>query len=76
MNHIMIDDNFKDQLMRYCQQSKIPLPMYTIETHDSKIFNVSVMVRASVVGIGTATTKKQAEKNSAYNALKNLNINM
>jgi ribonuclease III len=76
MDHIMIDDNFKDQLMRYCQQSKIPLPIYTIETHDSKIFNMSVMVRESVVGIGTATTKKQAEQNSAYNALKNLNINM
>jgi len=76
MDHLMIDDNFKDQLMRYCQQSKIQLPVYTVETHDNKIFNVSVMVRDTVVGVGVASTKKQAEQNSAYNALKNLNIQM
>ncbi len=76
MDQIMVDDNFKDQLMRYCQQSKIPLPVYTVENHDSKIFNVSVMVRDAVVGMGSASTKKQAEQNSAYNALKNLNIHM
>jgi len=74
MNKIMIDDNFKDQLMRYCQQSKIPLPVYTVESHDSKTFTVSVMVNDSKVGVGTASTKKQAEQNAAQEGLKNIGI--
>jgi len=74
MNKIMIDDNFKDQLMRYCQQSKIPLPMYTVESHDSKTFTVSVTVNDSKVGTGSASTKKQAEQNAAQDGLKNIGI--
>ena len=74
MNKIMIDDNFKDQLMRYCQQSKIPLPMYTVESHDSKTFTVSVTVNDSKVGVGSASTKKQAEQNAAQEGLKNIGI--
>ena len=74
MNKIMIDDNFKDQLMRYCQQSKIPLPMYTVESHDSKTFMVSVTVNRSKVGVGSASTKKQAEQNAAQDGLKNIGI--
>lgn len=74
MNKIMIDDNFKDQLMRYCQQSKIPLPVYTVESHDSKTFTVSVTVNDSKVGMGSASTKKQAEQNAAQEGLKNIGI--
>ena len=74
MNKIMIDDNFKDQLMRYCQQSKIPLPVYTVESHDSKTFTVSVTVNGSKVGVGSASTKKQAEQNAAQYGLKILGI--
>ena len=74
MNKIMIDDNFKDQLMRYCQQSKIPLPVYTVESHDSKTFTVSVTVNGSKVGVGSASTKKQAEQNAAQYGLKILVI--
>ena len=74
MNKIMIDDNFKDQLMRYCQQSKIPLPVYTVESHDSKTFTVSVTVNDSKVGAGSASTKKQAEQNAAQEGLKNIGI--
>jgi ribonuclease-3 len=74
MNKIMIDDNFKDQLMRYCQQSKIPLPVYTVESHDSKTFTVSVTVNDSKVGVGSASTKKQAEQNAAQEGLKNIGI--
>jgi len=74
MEKIMIDDNFKDQLMRYCQQSKIPLPMYTVESHDSKTFTVSVTVNDSKVGVGSASTKKQAEQNAAQEGLKNIGV--
>lgn len=74
MEKIMIDDNFKDQLMRYCQQSKIPLPVYTVESHDSKTFTVSVTVNDSKVGVGSASTKKQAEQNAAQEGLKNIGI--
>jgi len=74
MNKIMIDDNFKDQLMRYCQQTKISLPVYTVESHDSKTFTVSVTVNDSKVGVGSASTKKQAEQNAAQEGLKNIGI--
>ena len=74
MERIMIDDNFKDQLMRYCQQSKIPLPVYTVESHDSKTFTVSVTVNDSKIGLGSASTKKQAEQNAAQEGLKNIGI--
>jgi ribonuclease-3 len=74
MNQIMVDDNFKDQLMRHCQQSKINLPVYTVESHDSKTFTVSVTVNESKVGFGSASTKKQAEQNAAQYGLKILGI--
>jgi len=74
MNQLMVDDNFKDQLMRHCQQSKINLPIYNVELHDSKMFTVSVVVNDVTVGIGLATTKKQAEQYAAQIGLKNLNV--
>lgn len=74
MDHIMVDDNYKDRLMRYCQQSKVHLPLYNVENYDSKVFYVSVFVNEQKVGLGSANNKKQAEQNAAYEALNFLNI--
>ena len=74
MEQLMIDDNFKDQLMRYCQQTKIQLPTYTVENHDSKTFLISVTVNNVKIGLGSASTKKQAEQNAAHEGLKKLGI--
>ena len=75
MNKIMIDDNYKDRLMRYCQQIKIDLPLYEIDAHTNNgVFFVSVSVDNNVVAKGSAKTKKQAEQNAAQEAIKILGI--
>ena len=56
----MFDDNFKDQLMRWCQARKLELPQYPILSHENSIFKVSVVVNSQVVGWGGDKIKKQA----------------
>jgi len=72
MNNLMIDDNFKDQLMRWCQARKIELPRYPILSHQSGIFNVSVLVNNQCIGWGSAKNKKQAEQNAARQGIARL----
>lgn len=74
MNCIMIDDNFKDQLMRYCQSNKFELPKYEINSHQDGVFDVSASVNGEVMGIGRARNKKQAEQYAAELAIKALNL--
>jgi ribonuclease-3 len=75
MNTILtVDDNFKDQLMRYCQAQKIKLPVYEIIQHDNNIFSVSVSVNGSTCGIGYAKNKKKAEQEAAGEAIRELGI--
>ena len=69
MNQLMVDDNYKDRLMRYCQQNKMELPLYNINTHNNSVFNVSVVLNGQVVASGHAKNKKQAEQNAAQQAL-------
>jgi ribonuclease-3 len=59
------DDNYKDQLMRWCQGNKKPLPIYTFEMTRSGMFCVSVEVEGTVLASGFGTTKKEAEQNAA-----------
>ena len=74
MEHLLIDDNYKDQLMRWCQSNKIELPKYPIISHHNSIFNVSVVVNGQILGYGLAKIKKQAEQFAAYQAIQHLNI--
>lgn len=69
MNNLMIDDNFKDQLMRWCQARHIELPQYVIVLHQNGIFNMSVQVNGRVIGYGSSKVKKQAEQQAAYQGL-------
>lgn len=62
---IMVDDNFKDHLMRYCQTNCLTLPEYTIVTHQDGNFLVDVFVEGIRLGRGFAKSKKQAEQNAA-----------
>lgn len=62
---IMVDDNFKDHLMRYCQSNQLKLPVYYTTNHDNGIFYMSVYVDDVCVGRGFAGNKKQAEQNAA-----------
>ena len=69
----MIDDNYKDRLMRYCQTNKFDLPIYKINYHQHGTFKVSVFVKKINMGSGIAKNKKQAEQNAAQKALEKLN---
>lgn len=65
MKSIMVDDNFKDHLMRYCQSNGLELPIYSIAAHENGIFYINVLVDNVSVGVGCAKNKKQAEQNAA-----------
>lgn len=69
----MNDDNYKDQLMRICQNKRFELPTYVIDSQVNGLFYVSVYINSYIYGRGCGTTKKQAEQVSAFEAIKNLN---
>lgn len=66
----LTDDNYKDQLMRWCQAEKLPLPEYRVDAHREGTFMVTVIVDGHESGCGFASTKKQAEQNAAQLLLK------
>jgi len=65
LNLIMIDDNFKDHLMRYCQVNNWQLPEYRVVAHHEGIFYIDIYVNNRFVSRGAAKSKKQAEQNAA-----------
>jgi ribonuclease-3 len=67
---VNLDDNYKDQLMRWCQAEKIDLPEYKVEGNVNGIFAVSLIVDGAKMGCGYSSTKKQAEQNAAELLLK------
>jgi len=69
----MNDDNYKDQLMRLCQNRRLELPVYNVDTQVNGIFYVSVLVNSYLYGRGFGNTKKQAEQVAAYEAIKTMN---
>lgn len=74
MNTIMIDDNFKDQLMRWCQTNKYNLPEYVnVSDNSNNNFHVIVRVGNTNISEGFGKSKKQAEQSAAQNAIYYLN---
>lgn len=73
---IMVDDNYKDHLMRYCQAQKLSYPQYNVNYHMNNNFGISVFVNNTYYGYGEGRTKKYAEQNAAFEALININKNM
>jgi ribonuclease-3 len=68
MNCLNIDDNFKDQLMRYCQMQKMSLPTYDCVQIGNK-FTTHVRIGEQEFGTGDGTNKKSSEQNAAYSTL-------
>jgi ribonuclease-3 len=65
------DDNYKDQLMRWCQALKYPLPDYQVTDQSANgTFFITVVIDGLSTGCGFASTKKQAEQNAAQIVLK------
>ena len=65
LNCIMIDDNYKDHLMKYCQVNNLPLPEYRVIAHEDGVFFIDAYINNNYAGRGYAKTKKQAEQNAA-----------
>ena len=65
LQSIMIDDNYKDHLMRYCQTNGLTLPDYRVTSHENGIFVIDVFVDNVFLGRGCAKSKKQAEQYAA-----------
>lgn len=65
-----IDDNYKDQLMRWCQAEKIDLPEYRVSGQVNGTFVITLLVDGIELGCGYGSTKKQAEQNVAELLLK------
>lgn len=70
----LTDDNYKDQLMRYCQANKLSHPEYRIDFHTNGIFSVSLLMDGVVCACGYAKTKKEAEQNATQIAISTMNI--
>jgi ribonuclease-3 len=66
----LVDDNYKDQLMRWCQALKYALPEYRLTGQINGQFFITVVVDGMVCSAGFASTKKQAEQNAAEIVLK------
>src|SRR6056300_576670 len=58
LDSIMVDDNFKDHLMRYCQSNRLSLPVYSILRHEGGMFYIAAFVDNVCVGQGYAKNKK------------------
>ena len=65
----LVDDNYKDQLMRWCQALKYELPEYRVDAQKNGQFLITVVDKMDC-GVGIASTKKQAEQNAAEIVLK------
>jgi ribonuclease-3 len=81
MNSIMVDDNFKDKLMRTCQVNNWQLPEYRVAAHHEGLFYIDIYINNGFVARGIAKSKKQAEQNAAcsyfhaQDEVKNYNYN-
>ena len=65
MNSIMVDDNYKDHLMRHCQVNNWPLPEYRVCAHHEGLFYIDIYIDDMFRARGAAKSKKQAEQNAA-----------
>jgi|TARA_B110000503_G_scaffold122546_1_gene187236 ribonuclease-3 len=77
LNSIMIDDNFKDKLMRHCQVNNWQLPEYRVVAHHEGLFYIDIFVNGRFISRGAAKSKKQAEQNASksfFEQLKNYNF--
>ena len=72
------DENHKSKFLEYVQAHTDFIPEYSIIKEEgpehNKLFTVEVFVNKRSLGIGKGKSKKQAEQESAKNALNNLEV--
>jgi ribonuclease-3 len=72
LNKIMIDDNFKDHLMKYCQIMNIPLPEYRVVGHHEGIFYIDTYINGQFGGRGKPRVKSKPNNWQLEHSLNNL----
>ena len=65
LDTIMVDDNFKDHLMRACQMNNWELPEYRLGAQYEGFFYIDVYINGIFYSRGVAKNKKRAEQNAA-----------
>jgi ribonuclease-3 len=72
---ILNDDNYKDRFQKHCQQVFHYTPTYSMIASEDGEFTMAVQDPSGKhLGIGKATTKKQAEQNACKHALETLHL--
>ncbi len=76
---LLVDNNYKDILMRYTQKNGYDLPIYKLismtKSSDVKTFCSSISLKKentgkiSEIGIGSGTTKQESEQNACKNSI-------
>jgi len=76
---ILVDDNYKDIIMRYCHMNNYPLPVYETEKV-IKNFVTTIYINKNEglqkLGTGTGTTKKESEKQAAKCACDTIDVSL
>jgi ribonuclease-3 len=74
---ILLEDNYKDTLLKYSQRTHFCTPEYQLVTMEgppnNRLFQVVVTINGKKYSSGWGKSKKQAEKAAAEETLKNLN---
>ena len=70
---LLVDENYKSQLLEYAQGNKLEIPSYYIINEEGpqheRIFTVEVNIGDTHYGIGAGKNKKSAEQEAARTAL-------
>lgn len=72
INNKIIDDNPKGDLQEYTQQNHLNVPIYELITKDGEVHSPIFTIKLKVLDnefIGIGSSKKEAEKNAAINAM-------
>jgi len=73
-DELMVENNYKDVLMRYCQSSAYDLPTYELLDDTNRVFHIRVLVNGQAYGEGVSGTKKDAEQIAARRSIDMLGI--
>ena len=72
----LVDDNYKDIIMRWCQSQKYDLPVYQVRSFENQQFIIDMIICGRHVSYGQGTTKKQAEQDAAEKIVRSWNLDM
>jgi hypothetical protein len=66
--------DIKGQLQKYVQKERGVIPLYVTREYGNDMFISIVYIQEEVIGSGIGRNKKEAEKRSAFEALKHLGV--